>query len=198
MNRSRELKWRARRRRRLKILGGTLAALDAKRSAKLVLELMELPGRWDGWTRVGTLENLLLSGVSLQLDEVLKTLEPTFQDLLPYGMFSDDQARWLFARYLCVMAFVDPPGPGIAKIREFVSGFKFPAYDLGTVVAALGDGRCDDAFAGPDGKGVDALGESWIEAIAALESARSSEILLSFVGQRETVQPRLPSRPSLR
>lgn len=153
---------------------------------------------WDGWTRVGTLENLLLSGVSLQLDEVLKTLEPTFQDLLPYGMFSDDQARWLFARYLCVMAFVDPPGPGIAKIREFVSGFKFPAYDLGTVVAALGDGRCDDAFAGPDGKGVDALGESWIEAIAALESARSSEILLSFVGQRETVQPRLPSRPSLR
>jgi hypothetical protein len=172
---------------RLRILGGTLAALDAKRSAKLVLELMELPGRWDGWTRVGALENLLLSGVSLQLDEVLKILEPTFQDLRPYGMFSDDQARWLFARYLCVMAFVDPPGPGIAKIREFVSGFKFPAYDLGTVVAALGDSRCDDAidvlmeFAGPDGKGVDALGESWIEAIAALESARSSEILLSFV-----------------
>lgn len=172
---------------RLKILGGTLAALDAKRSAKLVLELMELPGRWDGWTRVGALENLLLSGVWLQLDEVLKILEPTFQDLRPYGMFSDDQARWLFARYLCVMAFVDPPGPGIAKIREFVSGFKFPAYDLGTVAAALGDSRCDDAidvlmeFAGPDGKGVDALGESWIEAIAALESARSSEILLSFV-----------------
>jgi hypothetical protein len=102
-------------------------------------------------------------------------------------MFSDDQARWLFARYLCVMAYVDPPAAGIAKIREFVSSFKFPPYDLGTVVAALGESRCDDAidllmeFAGPDGKGVDALGESWIEAIATLESARSSEILLSFV-----------------
>jgi hypothetical protein len=57
---------------RLKILGGTVAALDARRSAKLILELMELPGRWDGWTRVGALENLLLSGVSLRLDEVLK------------------------------------------------------------------------------------------------------------------------------
>jgi hypothetical protein len=85
------------------------------------------------------------------------------------------------------MAFVDPPAAGIAKIREFVSGFKFPAYDLGMVVAALGASRCDDAievlmeFAGPDGKGVDALGESWIEAIAALDGARSSEILLSFV-----------------
>jgi hypothetical protein len=36
-------------------------------------------------------------------------------------------------------------------------------------------------FAGTDGKGVDALGESWIEAIGTLETARSTEILLSFV-----------------
>jgi hypothetical protein len=64
------------------MLGGSLSSLDAKRSAKLILELIELPGRWDGWTRVGALENLLLSGVSLQLDEVLKILEPTFPDLL--------------------------------------------------------------------------------------------------------------------
>jgi hypothetical protein len=109
------------------------------------------------------------------------------QDLRPHGIFSDDQSRWLFARYLCVMAFVEPPAAGIAKIREFVSNLKFPTYDLGTVVAALGASRCDDAidvlmeFAGPDGKGVDALGESWIEAIGALEGTRSSEILLSFV-----------------
>jgi hypothetical protein len=56
------------------MLGGSLSALDAKRSAKLILELIEPPGRWDGWTRVGALENLLLSGVSLQLDKVLKIL----------------------------------------------------------------------------------------------------------------------------
>ena len=172
---------------RLKIWGGALAVLDGKRSAKLILELMELPGCWDGWTRVGAIESLLLSGLSLSLEEVLRILEPTFQDLRPYGVFSDDQARWLFARYLCVMAFVDPPAPGIAKIREFVSGFKFPAHDMGSVVAALGASRCDDAvdalieFAEPDGKGVDALGESWIKAIGALECARSTEILLSFV-----------------
>lgn len=172
---------------RLKILGGALAALDASRSAKLILELMELPGRWDGWTRVGALENLLVSGVSLRLEELLAILEPTLQDIRPHGYFSDDRSRWLFARYLCVMAFVDPPAAGIAKIREFVSSLKFPLYDIGPVVAALGASRCDDAidllmeFAGPDGKGVDALGESWIQAIGALEGARSSEILLSFV-----------------
>jgi hypothetical protein len=178
---------------RLKILGGTLAALDAKRSAKLILELMELPGRWDGWTRVGALENLLLSGVPLQLDGVLKILEPTFQDILRNGFFNDDQARWLFARYLCVLAFVDPPAAGIAKIRELVSSLKFPAYDMGAVVAVLGASRCDDAidvlmeFAGPDGKGVDALGESWIEAIATIESVSSSNILVSFVDPKAQV-----------
>jgi hypothetical protein len=54
---------------RLKILGGALSALDGKRSTELVLELMELPGRWDGWT-VGALENLLVWSVRLRLEEV--------------------------------------------------------------------------------------------------------------------------------
>jgi hypothetical protein len=172
---------------RLKILGGALAALDARRSAKLVLELMELPGRWDGWTRVGVLESLLVSGASLRLEDVLRILDPTMQDIRPHGFFSDDQSRWLFARYLCVMAFVEPPEAGIAKIREFVSDLKVPPHELGSVVAALGASRCEDAidllmeFAEPDGKGVAALGESWIEAIGALDGPRSSEILLSFV-----------------
>lgn len=63
----------------------------------------------------------------------------------------------------------------------------FRPHELIGVVAALGASRCDNAidalmeFAGADGKGVDALGESWIEAIGNLEGTRSNEILLSFV-----------------
>lgn len=172
---------------RLKILGGALAALDGKRSANLVLEVMKLPGRWDGWTRVGTLENLLVSGVRLSLEEVLRVLDPTMQELRSSGMYNDNQSVWLFARCLCVMAFVDPPAEGVAKIRELVSSLRFPAHELGIVVAALGASRCDDAidflmeFAGPDGKGLEAIGETWIEAIGALRGPRSNEILLSFV-----------------
>jgi len=85
------------------------------------------------------------------------------------------------------MAFVEPPAAGIAKIRALISELRFRPYELDGVVAALGASRCDDAidvlmeFAGSDGKGVEAVGESWIEAIGALEGARSSEILLSFV-----------------
>lgn len=171
---------------RLKILGGTLAALDGNRSAKLILELMDLPGRWDGWTRVGTIENLLFWGVRLSLEEVLRVLEPAIQELRDSGI-CDNQNAWLFARCLSVMAFVEPPAQGIARIRALISEFQFRAYELSGVVMALGASRCDDAIdalmelAGADGKGAEAVGESWIEAIGALEGVRASEILLSFV-----------------
>ena len=80
-----------------------------------------------------------------------------------------------------------PPAAGVAKIRELLSEHRIRPYDLGGVVAALGASRCDEAvdllleFAGADGKGVEVLGEPWIEAIGMLEGARSTEILLSFV-----------------
>ena len=178
---------------RLRLLGGALAALDGRRSAKLILELMELPGRWDNWTRVGAIESLLSWGVRLSLDEVMRILDPVIEELRKSGLHSDNQNAWLFARCLSLMAFVDPPAAGIAKIRALISELHSRPYELGGVVAALGASRCDDAidalmeFAGPDGKGVDALGESWIEAIGALETARSTEILLSFVDPNANV-----------
>jgi hypothetical protein len=173
--------------RRLRLLGGALAALDGKRSAKLILELLELPGRWDNWTRVGALESLLSWGVGLGLEETARVLDPVLEEIRASGIYSDNQNAWLFARCLTVLAFVAPPAAGIAKIRGLISELQFRMYELGGVVAALGASRCDDAidvlmeFAGPDGKGVDAVGESWIEAIAAFEGARSTEIMLSFV-----------------
>ncbi len=171
---------------RLKIWGGALAALDGKRSAKLILELVDLPGRWDGYIRVTAVENLLVSGVRLSLDEVLKILNPAIQELRSSGLYNN-QNFWLFARCLAVMAFVDPPATGIAKIRELISDFRYRTYELEGVVRALGASRCHDALevlmeiAAPDGKGVDAIGEAWIEAIGMIKGTRSSEILLSFV-----------------
>ena len=171
---------------RLRRLGGALAVLDGKRSAKLILELMELPGSWDNWTRVGAIESLLSWGVRLSLDEVMRILKPAIEQLRESGLHGNQDA-WLFARCLSVMAFVEPPAAGIAKIRTLISELRFRSYELGGVVAALGASRCDDAidalieFAGPDGTGMNAWGEPWIEAIGSLETARSTEILLSFV-----------------
>jgi hypothetical protein len=177
---------------RLRRLGGALAVLDGSRSAKLILELMELPGGWDNWTRVGAIESLLSWGVLLSLDEVMRILDPVLEQLRKSGLH-DNQDAWLFARCLSVMAFVEPPAAGIAKIRTLISELRFRSYELGGVVAALGASRCDDAIdalielAGPDGTGMNAWGEPWIEAIGALETARSTEILLSFVDPKSKV-----------
>ena len=188
---------------RLRRWGGALAALDGRRSAKLILELMELPGPWDNWTRVGAIDSLLSWGVRLTLEEVMRILDPVIEDLRKHGLQSDNQNAWLFARCLALMAFVEPPAAGIAKIRTLMPELRFRTYELGGVVAALGASRCDDAidalmeFAGPDGKGVDALGESWIEAIGTLEPGALVEILLSFVDPNAKVFNR-SSRPSPR
>ena len=88
---------------------------------------------------------------------------------------------------LSVMAFVEQPEAGVAKIRELLSDLRFRPLEMGTAVAALGASRCDDAIevlmelAGADGKGVEALREPWIEAIRALGGKRADQVLLSFV-----------------
>ena len=147
---------------------------------------MELPGR-DGWTRVGALESLLVAGVRLTLEEVMKILGPTMDELRASGIYNDNQSVWLFQRFLSVLAFVDPPAAGVAKIQEILRGMRFPPYELGGVVAALGASQCGEAMnvlmelAGADGSGVELIGEPWIKAIAALGGKRSGEVLLSFV-----------------
>jgi len=172
---------------RLKLLAGALAALDGRRSAKLVLELIELPARWDGWTRVGALESLLVWGVRLSLEKVLRILDPVIQEVRASGIYSNNQNAWLFARCLAVTAFVEQPAAGVAKIRELLSDLRFRPHEMGTAVAALGASRCDDALevlmelAGADGKGVEALREPWIEAIRALGGKSADQVLLSFV-----------------
>jgi hypothetical protein len=170
---------------RLKQLGSALAALDARRSAKLILEVMGFPGRHDGYTRVASLESLVISGVPLTLAEMMNVLGPMIEEQLKD--MSNDQNRWLLDRCLSVLAFVDPPAEGIAKIREILSGIRFRRYESGGVVAALGASRCPEAaeflleLAGDDGSGVEAIGEPWIKAVAQLRGERSNQVLVSFV-----------------
>ena len=50
---------------RLKGLTKILATLDSHDSAELILNIMALPGKWDGWGRVDALSSLLFNGVQL-------------------------------------------------------------------------------------------------------------------------------------
>jgi len=172
---------------RLKELAKLLAALDSHDSAELVLHVMALPGKWDGWRRVEALEILLFSGVKLPTEATLNVLNPTIEHVRAQGLYNDNQNVWLLKRCLCLLPFVDVPSIGIDRIRQVISETRFPPHELREIVAALGGSRCDEALvflrqlAGADGSGLKEMGEEWIEAIAALGDPESKRILLSFV-----------------
>jgi hypothetical protein len=172
---------------RLKPVGSALAALDARRSSKMILEVMGLPGTYDGYSRVASLESLVVAGVPITLAEMTNVLDPAIEEVRR-DLGNSDQHRWLLGRCLSLLAFAEPPNEGIAKIRELLSQIRFfYPHDSTGIVAALGVSRCTDAMdlllelAKPDGSGAAAIGDEWIKAVAQLGGKRSNEVLLSFV-----------------
>jgi len=172
---------------RLKPIGASLAALDARRSAKLILEVMAFPAGYDAYNRVDSVQSLIFAGVRMTLPEMMNVLGPAIEQARR-DLGNSDQNRWLMDRCLSVLPFADPPEEGIAKIREILSQVRFfYPHDSRGVVAALGASRCPDAMdlllelAKPDGSAVAQIGEEWIRAVAQLGGNRSNEVLLSFV-----------------
>ncbi len=172
--------------RRLKELANTIAVLDGRESAEFVMEIMACPGEWDGWTRAEALEALLFSGAPLGADLALSVLNPTI-DHTRTRTLQDQQAVYLLRRCLCLLAFLDPPSIGIARIREVVAAARFFRYDLREIVTALGYSRCNDALslllelATAGGNGLQGITGEWINAVAALDTPESKRVLLSFV-----------------
>lgn len=172
---------------RLKPIGASLAALDARRSAKPILEVMAFPAGYDAYSRVDSLQSLIFAGVRMTLAEMMNVLGPAIEQARR-DLGNSDQNRWLLDRCLSVLPFVGPPEEGIAKIKEIFAGVRFfYPHDSRGVVAALGASRCADAMdvllqlAKPDGSAVAQIGDEWIQAVAQLGGRRSNEVLLSFV-----------------
>ena len=95
---------------------------------------------------------------------------------------------YLLRRCLCLLPFLDPPSVGITRIREVVAETRsFPRYELREVVTALGHSRCNDAlgflleFAMAGGNGLQGITGEWIDAVAAIDTPESKQVLLSFV-----------------
>lgn len=172
---------------RLKPIGASLAALDARRSAKLILEVMAFPAGYDAYSRVDALQSLIFAGVRMTLAEMMNVLGPAIEQARR-DPANSDQNRWLMDRSLSVLPFADQPEEGIAKIKEILPGLRFfYPHDSRGVVAALGASRCADAMdlllqlAKPDGSAVAQIGDEWIRGVAQLGGDRSNEVLLSFV-----------------
>ena len=178
---------------RLKELAKHLAAIDAQGSADLVLEVISLPGEWDGWQRVDAAERLLFGGVVLPSGPTLALLDSFLELSKKHGL--QDQERWLLKRFLCVCSFVDSPPTGIRKIRDILAGQKwFPPYELRDVATAVGHSRCDEALdllleLAADRVRAEQMADAWTNAVAALDTPAARNLLLSFV------DPAIPGLP---
>ncbi len=100
----------------LKELAKTLAALDGRGSADLVLEVMSLPGGGDGWQQASALESMLFAGAVLPAGPTFAILDSVLQQAQRYG--PQDNERWLVNRFLRICPYVDTPARGIQKIRD--------------------------------------------------------------------------------
>lgn len=172
---------------RLRILGLALASIDSRGSADVVFEVMSIPDDWDVWTRVKAFEELLFDGVTLPLDRTLALLDSFRVRLRRHGFQQDDQST--ATRLLCLLPFVDDPSKGIETIRQVTSELRIYADHLRDVAEALGHCRCDGALAflrelAADNAVTQQLGDAWIRAVAAIDTAESRGLLLCFIDPR--------------
>jgi hypothetical protein len=155
---------------------------------------MALPGRWDGWGRVRALESLLFAGVQLPAKKVLEVLNPTIQQLKDEGMYNDQNVG-LLVNCLCLLPFVDDPSIGFAKIRDVIFETKLSVFRLRNIIFAAGGSRSSEALAflleitdSLGDKPTQVRGE-WFEAIAAIGSSESKQILLRLVDPKANQFP---------
>ena len=167
---------------RLRTLTVALAACDSHGSADLVFEVMSIPDEWSIWPRIAAIESLLSNGVALPTGKTLSILDSCLDRR--YGFQQQDV--WLFGRLLCLLPFVDDPARGIQKVRELMSQSRVSDDQLLAVFEAVGHSRCAAALpflreiaANKPLRGY--LGEAWINAVAAVDTAESRDVLLSFL-----------------
>jgi hypothetical protein len=171
---------------RLKGVATMLATLDGRNSADLVMNILALPGEWDGWTRIDALEELLFRGAELPVEATLKVINPTIKNTFKWGVYNE-QNSFLLKRCLCLLPFVDHPSVGIDRLRQVVAEAKFGGFQLREVMTALGQSRYEGAlrplldFAAENANGFQSFATEWIGALAALNTPESKSILLSFV-----------------
>jgi hypothetical protein len=169
---------------RVKELAKILAVLDGLGSEDLIFRALQVSGRFNGWQIVETLETLLFSGVMLPAEQTLALFNAIEEQVRP-NRWNDNELH-LLMKALCLLPFLDPPAKGINRIQEVVSSLKIRGYELREVVNALGQCRCSEALPALRDFAADeiiakSVGDEWIDALAALDTADARKVLLSLV-----------------
>jgi hypothetical protein len=169
---------------RVKELAKILAILDGRDSKDLIFHALQVSGRFNGWQIVQTLETLLFSGVTLPTELTLALFNAIEEQVRPNRW--NDNERHLLMNALSLLPFVDQPAAGIKRIQEVISSLKIQGFELREVVSALGECRCSEALPvlcelAADKITAQGVGDEWINAVAALDTAEARKVLLSLV-----------------
>lgn len=173
---------------RLKDLMRPLAMLDGRDSAAFILEALALPletsGMMDGWKRIQPLQIMLFEGAILPNDRTLAIIMPVIEQLT--SKWHSDNERSLLSMSLSLLPFLEDPRAGIATLAELLGRTRLSFEGMRSVVTALGHSCCEESIdllasiVSKEGIAAD-LGDAWINAVAALDTPRSREILMSFI-----------------
>lgn len=167
----------------LKVLAKALAAIDGLGSSDVVLGVIAMPDQWDQYTCLDAAERLLIAGVALPPTAALTLVASVVERTEKWLQDSD---RYLLRRILALCPFVAPPAEGIAPMRDVLSKYRLPGYELREVITSLGQSRSDAAVdflceLASDDSVLDQCEDNFINAFAALDTPRASELLLGSV-----------------
>jgi hypothetical protein len=182
---------------RLTKLAVVLAELDGKTSAKLVLDLLNIPetGKWlyGAWPCINGLEALLMQGVVLPSAKTWEIVEPIIQHARSQRWNNQELA--LVTHVARIVLFTDDARRSIARIGELLRENLLSVEGIRSLAWALGCSRCDDAVGllrelAEDKVRAQYLGDAWVDAVAQLDTQECGKLLLSFV------DPSLPPVPT--
>jgi hypothetical protein len=179
---------------RAKNLAAVLAALDPKNSAELVLQTLDSQAQWDHWARVHALQAILFGGGELETQRNLEILQPVIEHTT--HRLHDHQERYLLSLCLCILAFVNEPEAGIARIREILRATILYGFELRELIPALGNSRCAAALgalldiATRNPTALRGAAVEWISAVNTLGTPEAKQVLLSFADPN-TPSPRV-------
>lgn len=187
---------------RIKALACVLSWLDGRGSRDLVLRAMALPGQWDGWSRTDALEQLLRVHPRLPADSAFAVLNPTIEHLHEQGLFQQ-QNDYVFQRCLAILALVDDPARGVARIREALSTARLQGYHFRDLVVPLAHNGSEEALdlliqvANAAGGGFRSFEREWIAAVGTMTLPRARSLFMACADPRiDLVVPRLAAHPA--
>jgi len=156
-----------------------------------VLQALDSPSQWDHWDRAQALQAILFGGGRLATRQALDLLQPVIEHTTR-GLY-DQQHRYLLTQCLCILAFVDEPSAGIARIREVLATATLHGFEVRELIVALGQSRCNDALdllldiGRRNATALHGATVEWIDGVASLDTPEAKQVLLSFA------DPEIPS-----